>query len=203
MENTPGDRSGGKIRPSAPFLLYVALFFLLVCINALVAKFVVFTFQLAPGVSSYYIVVACMIVFTLWFGLWGAGAAYIGCFIGAGLLSGIPPGVSLYWSIADLLQVAIPLLAFRYTNADISIPGTNDLKILILYGVLLNNLAGAAWGSLALVWGGQITPDSVVPTFFGWWVGNMIVCIVLLPLILRLLTPVIRSHELFVSRYWK
>lgn len=195
--------SGGEIRPSAPLSLHIALFFLLICINALVAKFVVFTFELAPGVSLFYIVISCMIAFTLWFGLWGAGAAYLGCVIGAGLLSDISPRVSLYWSVADLLQVLIPFFAFRYTGADIAITRRRDLFILIIFGVVLNNLVGAIWGSLTLIWGGAITFGNSIPTFTGWWIGNMIVCMILLPLILKIFTPMIRNHELFVSGYWR
>ncbi len=104
------DRTGQR---EVPFFLHLAVFFLLVCINALVAKFVVFSFTIAPGVSSFYLVVAVMVVTTLWFGMYGAVAAYAGCYIGAGILSGLPPDVSLYWSLADFWQVLIPLLAFR------------------------------------------------------------------------------------------
>ena len=192
--------SEGDIRHYAPLPLYIALFFLLICINALVAKFVVFTFEIAPGVSLFYIVVASMIVFTLWFGLWGAGAAYIGCFIGAGLLSGIPWDISLYWSLADLIQVLVPLIAFRYTRADIALSNIRDLGILILSGVLINNLAGAAWGTLTLAWGGIIPSGEIISTVTRWWLGNAIVCAILLPLVLRVMTPVIRNHELFVTR---
>ncbi len=194
---------GRNIQRYAPLPLYIALFFLLVCINALVAKFVVFTFTIAPGVSLFYIVVASMIIFTLWFGLWGAGAAYIGCFIGAGLLSGIPWDISLYWSIADLIQVLIPLLAFRYARADIGLADIRDLGILIVSGVIINNLAGAAWGTLTLAWSGMIPPDEIISTFTGWWMGNIIVCMILLPPILRIITPMIRNHELFVTGLWR
>lgn len=192
--------SEGDIQHYAPLPLYIALFFLLICINALVAKFVVFTFEIAPGVSMFYIVVASMIVFTLWFGLWGAGAAYTGCFIGAGLLSGIPWDISLYWSLADLIQVLVPLLAFRYTQADIALSNLRDLGILILSGVVINNLVGAFWGTLTLAWGGIIPSDEIISTVTRWWLGNAIVCLIMLPLVLRVMTPVIRNHELFVTR---
>lgn len=199
----PELQTGRADRPSAPLPLFIALFFLLVCINALVAKFVVFTFELAPGVSLFYIVAALMILFTLWFGLWGAGAAYLGCYIGAGLLSGIPPGVALYWSGADLIQVLIPLYAFRRAHADPGITTPHDLVLLIASGVVLNNLAGAIWGTLSLVYGEVIQVSDMGTTFFGWWIGNMIICLLILPLALKIFTPVIREHELFVTRYWK
>jgi len=189
--------------PAPPFSLYVGLFFLLLCINALLAKFAVFTFAIAPGISAFYIVVALMIVFTLWFGLWGALAAYGGCFIGAGLLSGIPPGVGLYWSLADVWQVLIPLLIFRALRADPALGSRRDLALLLLSGVVLNNLCGALWGSFTLALGGVIPWSGVTPAFYAWFAGNVVVCLVLLPVILWCFTPAARSHELFVRAYWR
>jgi hypothetical protein len=89
---TQNDSHAGATGPKVvPFFLRVALFFLLVCCNVLVAKSVVFTYSIAPGVSFFYTVVTLIIVTTLWFGMYGALAAYAGCYIGAGILIGIPP----------------------------------------------------------------------------------------------------------------
>ena len=188
---------------NVPFFLHVALLFLLVCINALVAKFVVFSFTIAPGVSFFYLVVAMMIVTTLWFGMYGAVAAYTGCFIGAGILSGLPPGLSLYWSLADFWQVLIPLLAFRVLKADPSLRSARDLGILVVFGIILNNLAGAFWGSATLALSGTIAWGDISPVFSGWLIGNLLVCTALVPLALKLLTPMIREHELFIRHYWR
>jgi integral membrane sensor domain MASE1 len=189
-------------RPHPPFPIYLGLFFLLVCINALLAKFAVFTFAVGPGISSVYIVVALMVVFGLWFGLWGALAAYAGCFIGAGLLSGIPPEVNLFWSLADFWQVFIPLVAVRALGADPGLLSRRDLLIILIFGVVLNNLCGAFWGSLTLALGGMIPWSGAVPAFTVWWLGNSIVCLILVPAILYIFTPIVRSHELFVRDYW-
>lgn len=199
QENSPGD----PVRPAVPWFLYAALFFLLACVNALVAKFVVFSFAFAPGASSFYVVVALMIAFTLWFGMYGALAAYAGCYIGAGLLSGIPPDVALYWSLADLWQVLIPLVAFREMGCDPALRSRRDILVLVVFGVVLNNVAGAAWGSVTLVLGGVIPWSSFGEAGFAWLVGNLFFCIVLLPLLLRFITPLIEGHELYVRRYWQ
>src|SRR5512137_551510 len=125
------------VRCTVPVYLRIALFFLLVVSNVLVAKYVVFSFSIAPGVSFFYTVVALMIVTTLWFGMYGAVAAYAGCYIGAGILSGLPMDVSLYWSLADFWQVIIPLIAFRLLKADPSLRSSRDLGILVVFGILL------------------------------------------------------------------
>jgi hypothetical protein len=189
-------------RQAVPLFLYVALFFLLFCINALVARFVIFSFGIVPGVSALYAVVALMIVFTLWFGMYGAVAAYAGCLIGAGLLSGIPIDVSMYWSLADLWQVLIPLLAFRVFRADPSLRSMRDVRVLAVFGIVINNMAGALWGSVTLALGGIVSWEAVVSVFSGWLIGNFVVCIVLVPVFLYFGTPIIRDHELFVRNYW-
>ena len=189
--------------PRVPLFLRAALFFLLVCLNALVAKFVVFSLPLAPGISLLYVVVALMIVTTLWFGMYGAVAAYVGCFIGAGVLSGLSPEVSLYWSIADFLQVLIPLLAFRMLGGDISIRTRRDVAILVVFGIVLNNVVGAIWGTLSLYFAGLVPAQKFPVVFFGWLIMNIIISVIVVPLVLRFGTPLIRDHELFVKKYWE
>jgi len=197
--NPPADVTA-KDHP--PFFIYLGLFFLLICINTLLAKFAVFSFTVAPGISSFYIVVALMVVFSLWFGMWGAIAAYAGCFIGAGLLSGIPAGVNVIWSLADFWQVLIPLLAFRYLSVDPALTSRRDLVIVLLFGVFLNNLCGALWGTLTLALTGVIPWNGIGFALYSWWLGNIIVSLVLLPLILYIFTPIVRTLELFVKAYW-
>jgi hypothetical protein len=198
------DNQGSEVtvRGTVPVYLRIALFFLLVISNVLVAKYVVFSFSIAPGVSFFYTVVALMIVTTLWFGMYGAVAAYAGCYIGAGILSGLPPDVSLYWSLADFWQVLIPLIAFKVLKADPSLRSIRDLGILVVFGIILNNVAGALWGSVSLAVPGIIPWAEVPSVFFGWLVGNIIVCIALVPLALYFLTPSLKNHYLFVHHYW-
>jgi integral membrane sensor domain MASE1 len=190
-------------RSSKPVVFSILLFIVLVCIDALAAKFAVFSFGIAPGVSSIYVVVAVMIVFTLWFGMWGAFAAYAGCYIGAGMLGGIPAGINLVWSLADSWQVIIPLLAFRTLKVDASPTDVKDILALLIFGVLLNNLAGAFWGSTTLALGGVISWSGVIPVFYGWLSGNVISCLVLVPALLYFVTPVIRDHDLIIRKYWQ
>jgi len=183
--------------------LTLTLLAVLVVVNTMAAKFAVFSFGIAPGVSALYMVVALMILFTLWFGMWGALAAYAGCYIGAGIYGGIPPGLNLFWSLADLWQVLIPLLAFRSMDADISLKREKDLLLLLVFGIFLNNLAGAAWGSASLVFGGLITQNEAVPVFYNWFLGNVVSGMILIPVLLYVITPVLRAHNLVVSRYWQ
>ena len=61
------------------------------------------------GISLFYFVYPFFLVFTMWWGIWGIGAAYIGCVLGAGLMVGLGVVPSLAYSISDFIP---PLVAF-------------------------------------------------------------------------------------------
>ncbi|ACL16398.1 hypothetical protein [Methanosphaerula palustris] len=185
-----------------PIPVLVAFVLLLTLVDALIAKFMVFISPASTGVSSLYLSVAFMIVFTLWFGMGGAFAAYWGCFIGAGLLGGVPAGVNLYWSIGDLLQVLIPLIAFQLLHADISLQTWRDARIFLVFGVLVNNITGALWGVGTLYLSGLITGAAAPATAISWFTGNALITLLIAPLLLHLLTPSIRTSELYVGGTW-
>ncbi len=154
------------------------------------------------GVAMIYFPVAIVLLFTLWFGAYGAISAYIGTFFGAGLLSGIPFDVSFYWAFASLWQVLIPLIAFRVFDANVGIENSRDLFHLILFGVIVNNVIGAAWGAYTLAAGHIISPTQVMGTFSTWVVGNIVITLIVVPLALRYFTPKVRKSKLFVNNYW-
>ncbi len=80
-----------------PTYTFVILTLGLIIINIILARLSVLAIPAGmAGVSTIYIAVAFMILFTLWFGAYGAIAAYAGTFVGSGLLSSIPPDVALY-----------------------------------------------------------------------------------------------------------
>ncbi len=191
-------------RPTYSFLILVIG---LILINTLLAWLSVqvshlISPSLPTGVALIYIAVAFMLIFTLWFGMYGAIAAYVGSFLGAGLLSGLPATVAIYFSIASILQVLIPLIAFRIFDVNVGMESTRDLFHLVLFGVILNNVIGAAWGSVALAIAG-INEWSQVPfTFLVWFIGNVVVTIIIVPLVLRHFTPRVEKSKVFVKNYW-
>jgi integral membrane sensor domain MASE1 len=194
----------GKLRGNErkPFYVYLLILVVTIIINLLLARFAVITTPVAPGVSSLFIAIAFMIAFTLWFGLWGAIAAYIGTFIGAGLLSGVPLDVNSYWALADLWQVLIPLVAFRTLNANVGLKTKKDFLIFLIFGWILSCLVGAIWGSTTLILGGIALWNEFLGIFTGWFVGDLIVTIVITTLLLRFVTPSIKRYGLYVKGYW-
>ncbi len=187
-------------RPTYSFLILVIG---LIIINTILARAAVLISPAgATGVAWGYFAIAFMIVFTLWFGAYGAIAAYVGGFLGAGVLSGISPEVSLYWSLSNLWQVLIPLVAFRVFEADVGIENRRDLFHLILFGVILNNVVGAAWGSITMAVGSVIEPSQIMSVFTPWLLGNMIITIIIVLPVLHYCTPRIRKSKVFVRNYW-
>ena len=181
---------------------YLTIFVVITIINAILARFGVIARPIGPGSSGLYFSVAFMIAFALWFGGWGVLAAYVGCVIGAGWLGGMPLGVNLYWSLADVWQVVIPLAAFRAFDADVGLSTRRDVLIFLVFGWLLNNVAGAGWGACTLAIAGIAPWSGVAGIFIGWLIGNLIVTILITPVLLRYLTPRIRAAGLLVKEYW-
>lgn len=187
-------------RPTYSFLILVIG---LIIINTILARVAVLISPTGTsGVSWGYFAIAFMIVFTLWFGAYGAIAAYVGGFLGAGVLSGISPQVSLYWSLASLWQVLIPLVAFRVFEADVGIENRRDLFHLILFGVILNNVIGAAWGSITMAVGNVIEFSQIMSVFIPWLLGNMIITMIIVLPVLHYCTPRVRKSKVFVRNYW-
>lgn len=183
---------------------YVNIFLFLVLLNSLLSRFAVINSPLssAPGVSSMYVAVAFMIVFALWHGIWGALSAYIGCMIGAGILADMPFSLNVAWSLADLWQVIIPLAAFSYFGANIRLRTKKDIAIFVLFGCIINNLIGAFWGALTLVIYGITEWEAFSMTFLGWFIGNIIVTLLIVPFMLHYVTPYIQQTESYVKGYW-
>jgi hypothetical protein len=188
-----------------PTYSFVILTFILIIVNTLLAWVSV---RLVPastnGVSWIYIAVAFMILFTLWFGAYGAIAAYVGTLLGSGLLATDSlrqhPEIAIVWAVAGLLQVLIPLVAVRVFEVDLTLENRRDWTIVLLFGVLINNVVGAAWGAFTL---SLIVPGAMASIFSTWLIGNIIVTILIVPLALRFLTEKVQRSKLFVKYYWE
>jgi hypothetical protein len=191
-----------------PTYSFVILTLILIIVNTLLAWF---SFRLAPagasGLSWIFIAVAFMLLFTLWFGAYGAIAAYVGTLVGAGFFASdrlvLHPEVAIFWAIAGLISVLIPLVAFRTLKVDLLLENRRDWVLFFLFGVLINNIAGAAWGVLTLSLGSIIKTGEIANIFLLWIIGSFIVTILVVPLALRYFTPKLHQSKLFVTYYWE
>ena len=187
-----------------PTYSFVILTLILIVVDTFLAWISVKLIPAAAGsVSLVYIAVAFMILFTLWFGAYGAIAAYVGTLLGSGLLGSDTfsqhPEIALVWAIAGLLQVLIPLVAVRSFEVDLSLENPRDLTYVLLFGVIVNNIVGAAWGAWTLALAEPVNLGSVFAT---WLIGNIIVTILIVPVVLKRLTPRIQKSRFFVKYYW-
>jgi integral membrane sensor domain MASE1 len=72
----------------------------------------------------------------------------------------------------------------------------------VVFGVLVNNAFGAAWGTVTLAIGNIIQWTEITPAFISWFAGNVILTVLIVPLALRYGTPKIRKSTIFVKNYW-
>jgi hypothetical protein len=186
-----------------PTYSFVILTLVLILINTALAWVSVTFFKTGTsGVAYVYIAVAVMILFTLWFGAYGAIAAYVASLLGGvltmpGLLQ--RPEIAVVWAVAGLLQVIIPLVAVRTFGVNLTLPDRRDWAIILLFAVLINNMAGAAWGTFTL---SLLGPVNVAGVFSTWLVSNIIITLLIVPLGLRFLTEKVSRSKLFVKQYW-
>lgn len=188
-----------------PTYSFVILTFILILIDTLLAWLSVTVFPTFGGgvISWVFIAVAFMILFTLWFGGYGAIAAYVGTLVGSGLLVSETlvhnPIIALIWAGAGLFQVLIPLFAVRSFEVDLTMSNPRDYTYIILFAVIINNLVGAAWavGTLSL-----IETVTFTTAFTAWFISNVVICILIVPLFLKLFTERVQKSRLFVKTYW-
>lgn len=188
-----------------PNYSFVILTLILIVIDTILAWISTAIFPaLGFGVISLmYIAAPVMILFTLWYGAYGAIAAYAGTLVGSGLMISETlvqhPYVAILWALAGLFQVLIPLMAVRSFGVDLWMKNPRDYTYVILFGVIINNLVGAAWGVWTL---SLVETVNLGSAFWIWFIGNVVLCILLLPLALKLFTPTMERTRLYVKNYW-
>jgi hypothetical protein len=188
-----------------PTYSFVILTFVLILIDTILAWLSVTVFPTIGGgvISWLFIAIAFMILFTLWFGGYGAIAAYVGTLVGSGLLVSETlvhnPLIALLWAGAGLFQVLIPLVAVRSFEVDLTMSNPRDYTYVILFAAIINNLVGALWAIWTL---SLIETVSFTTAFTAWFIGNAVICILIVPLSLKLFTERVQKSRLFVKTYW-
>ncbi len=115
--------------------------------------------ELVPGVSGLYIAAAVFVPLALWFGVWGILAGYLSC-IFMGLYVGYTFEFTLIWSLADLFEGSVALLAFRALRVE---PNYHLKKPKITYGLTALLIATFALSALATT---QTLTEVFTATFF-------------------------------------
>lgn len=158
-----------------------------------------------PVVSSVFLAIGFGIPFAIWFGVWAFVIAYLGNFVGAGLLATLPLPVALWFGTVDLLQLGIPMLLYRTLAKRFGVNPigkdvytTRGFIFFVLCAVLPNNIIGGLYGNFILVTTGIAPANTLVLGWFTWSLSNVIVTLVIGSLLLRFLGPVVERFGLTV-----
>ncbi len=157
------------------------------------------------GVSSIFIAIGFGIPFALWFGVWAFVIAYLGNFLGAGILSPqpLPLLVALPFGTTDFIQLCLPMILYRLFARRFGVsPIGKDVYTLrgflffLLCAVLPNNIIGGLYGNAILDWGGINTWNTLIPSWLVWSSTNIIVTIIIGSILLATLGPIVERFGL-------
>jgi hypothetical protein len=160
-----------------------------------------------PLVSSIFIAIGFGIPFAIWFGGWAFVIAYIGNFVGAGLLSTppLPLPIALWFGTVDLIQLGLPMLLYRLfaRRFGVSPIGKDVFTVkgfifFVLCAVLPNNIIGGLYGNYILMASGTEPANAFLPGWFTWSLTNIIITLIVGSILLKTLGPVVERFGLTV-----
>ena len=191
-------RPGQHIQFSMRCLTLTTLLTLLVTITATLGT--MSSSSDSTAIVSFWPAAALQVVYSIWFGIYGAIAGIIGPMLGNGLIGETP----LMFLVANGIQSSLAGLWFRYRKLDPRLRSRRDWMGAILVGCVLSNLLGAAVGVTEAYlrsptnyelsyWGGK---------FLSWLMGNALPCIILVPALLKSGSAIIVRGPLFCESFW-
>lgn len=193
------DLEPGEVR--RPGIVHVVMLALFTGIGIVVGTFGSLAVPIG-FVSAFWPGQAVQSIGAIWFGWWGGIAAALFPLISNSLSGSAPLPVSVMYLPGNLLQGMIAAWAFRYFKTDPSLSTQKDWIIWIVFGALLPNLVGAAWGSTVLVAFGLVTQAAQFVTFLGWFIGNTIPTIILGSIVLKFVSPLVVRTKAFCKGLW-
>ena len=157
------------------------------------------------GVSTVFLAIGFGIAFALWFGGWAFVIGYIGNFVGAGLMTGLPILVAIPFGAADLIQLGVPMLLYRLfaRRFGLSPIGKDVFTVrgfifFLVCAVLPNNIIGGLYGNFILVQLAGAPPNLFLLNWFTWVISNVIVTIVIGSILLSTLGPIVERFGLTI-----
>lgn len=167
-------------------------------IAAILDAFGVITTPIIPGVSLFYPGEAFLVAFAIWFGIWGLIGNWIGTIIG-GLITGMPLFVAVIMKFANVVQPLVPALVWKTMKLDIKLKDKKSMIMFIIFGAVLGPIVGASWGCGTLVLVGFVPASVFWIAWWGWFLGDMIVMLVLGIPIMILGSPYVERAGLYIE----
>jgi len=193
----------------APGLGQLVAVALATAIYTVLSWLAILTFPLpgVPVVSSIFLAIGFGIPFAIWFGGWAFVIAYIGNFVGAGLLSTppLPLPVAMWFGTVDLIQLGLPMILYRLLARRFGVnPIGKDVYTVrgfiffLLCAVLPNNIIGGLYGNFILMQSGLVPPKAFLFAWFIWSLSNVVVTLVIGSALLRTLGPITERFGLTI-----
>jgi hypothetical protein len=165
----------------------------------------IIAFPAIPVVSAIFLAIGFGIPFAIWFGGWGFVIAYIGNFVGAGLLSNLPLPIALWFGTVDLIQLGLPMILYRTLAPRFRVNGigkdvytVRGFIFFVLCAVLPNNILGGLYGNFILVTTGINPPKVFLLGWLVWSVSNVVITLVIGSVLLKTLGPVVERFGLTI-----
>jgi hypothetical protein len=160
-----------------------------------------------PVVSSVFIAIGFGVPFALWFGGWVFVIAYIGNFVGAGLLSPshLPLPFAAWFGTVDLIQLGLPMILYRLLakHFSVNLIGKDVYTVrgfifFLLCAVLPNNIIGGLYGNFILVQSGANPANLFFAGWLTWSLSNVVVTLVIGSALLKTLGPITERFGLTI-----
>ncbi len=155
------------------------------------------------AIVTFWPAAALQIVFSIWFGIYGAIAGVVGPMFGNSLVSGSP----FLFVPANALQSSLAGLWFRYKRLDPRLRHRRDWAGVIIVGCLASNLLGAVLGVSESYLRGFPGADGSpelgfwAQKLFNWFLGNAIPCLFLAPALLKSTSSMVVRGPFFCQRF--
>lgn len=189
----------GEVRK--PKLNHVIMMALFIGVGVVVGTFGSMAVPLG-FVSAFWPGQAIQSVGSIWFGMWGGIASFVFPMISNAIAGSASIAVSLAYLPGNFLQGMMAGFAFRILKADPRLKSGKDWAVYTIFGVVLCNAIGAAWGVLVQLWFGLISPSSALFVFLGWSLGNAVPSFILGAILLKYVSPLVVKSKSFVKKYW-
>lgn len=153
-------------------------------------------------VSAFWPGQAIQAVSSIWYGGWGGIASIVFPIISNSISGSAALPVSFAYIPGNLLQGIVAGIAFRVFDADPRLNSTKDWIIFTVFGILLSNAIGAAWGTGVLLSFGLTTKDAFFTMFMGWFLGNSVASWILGVIMLKFISPIVMKTKTFCKSIW-
>ncbi|MBO0781343.1 MAG: hypothetical protein J2P37_21190 [Ktedonobacteraceae bacterium] len=158
-----------------------------------------------PVVSWLFVAIGFGIPFAMWFGGWAFVVAYIGNFIGAGVLTGMPLLQALPFGATDLIQLGLPMLFYRLLAPRFGVdPLGKDVLTLrgflffLICGAVIPNVLGGLYGNFVLVSIGFVPTNLFFAQWAIWSISNIVLTLIIGSILLTSLGSVMERFGLTI-----